>query len=31
MGGFDNEQRDLKTGLGILSNLGVIWDRCGPV
>ena len=24
-------ERDVKTGLRILSNLGVIWDRCGTV
>jgi hypothetical protein len=29
--GFDKEERDVRTGLGILSNLGVIWDRCGTV
>jgi len=29
--GFDREERDVKTGLGIVSNLGVIWDRCGTV
>jgi hypothetical protein len=29
--GFDKEERDVKTGLGILSNLGLIWDRCGTV
>ena len=29
--GFDKEQRDVKTGLGILSHLGLIWDRCGTV
>jgi hypothetical protein len=23
--GFDREERDVKTGLGIVSNLGVIW------
>jgi hypothetical protein len=31
MAGFDKEQRDVKTGLGILSNLGLIWDRCETV
>jgi hypothetical protein len=29
--GFDKEQRDVTTGLGILSSLGLIWDRCETV
>ncbi len=26
--GFEKEQRDVTTGLAILSSLEVIWDRC---